>query len=46
MNLEPKKKKKKGCFPSLGTIMLANGKKITMSDLQLGDKIQAGTVVP
>ena len=30
------------CFPSLATIKLENGKIITMSELQKGDKVQIG----
>ena len=30
------------CFPSMATIKLENGKIITMSELQKGDKVQIG----
>ena len=31
-----------GCFPSSGKIMLENGTMVTMSDLQIGYKVQTG----
>ena len=30
------------CFPSTATVNLENGKTVTMSELQLGDKVQTG----
>ena len=32
-----------GCFPSQAKVYLRNGKSITMSELKLGDEVQAGT---
>ena len=32
-----------GCFPSESRVKLENGKSVTMSELQIGDKIQTGT---
>ena len=32
-----------GCFPSESRVKLENGKSATMSELQIGDKIQTGT---
>ena len=31
-----------GCFPSSAMVKLNNGKSVTMSRLQLGDKVQTG----
>ena len=33
---------KKGCFPSKTKVKLENGKIVTMSELQKGDKVQTG----
>ena len=30
------------CFPSTSTVNLENGKTVTMSELQVGDKVQIG----
>ena len=30
------------CFPSSARVMLENGKSVTMSELQIGDKVQTG----
>ena len=30
------------CFPSTATVNLENGKAVTMSELQVGDKVQTG----
>ena len=35
-------KKKGGCFPSVATLKFENGRSITMSELQIGDKVQTG----
>ena len=32
-----------GCFPSVSVVNLDNGKSVTMSELQVGDKVQTGT---
>ena len=32
-----------GCFPSESRVKLENGESVTMSELQIGDKIQTGT---
>ena len=34
--------KKKGCFPSMAKVNLENGGRVTMSELQIGDHVQAG----
>ena len=33
-----------GCFPSEARVSLENGKILTMNDLHVGDKVQAGKV--
>ena len=33
------------CFPSSASVNLQNGKSVTMSDLQIGDKVQTGTCI-
>ena len=33
-----------GCFPGTARLTLENGKSITMSELQIGDKVQTGIV--
>ena len=33
------------CFPSTASVNLQNGKSVTMSDLQIGDKVQTGTCI-
>ena len=33
---------KKCCFPATGRLILENGKSITMSELQVGDRVQTG----
>ena len=32
------------CFPSSARISLENGKKVTMSELQIGDRVQTGKI--
>ena len=34
--------KKKPCFPSEGKVETENGKTVTISELQIGDKVKAG----
>ena len=34
-----------GCFPSTAKVTLNNGKSITMSELEIGDKVQTGTCI-
>lgn len=36
---EPKKKESKACFPGYATVILQSGRKIPMSDLQVGDVV-------
>ena len=31
-----------GCFPSEAKVSLENGKSVTMSELQIGDKVKIG----
>ena len=31
-----------GCFPSVGKVVIENGKSVTMSELQKGDRVQTG----
>ena len=31
-----------GCFPSTARVILENGRKVRMSELQIGDKVQTG----
>ena len=33
-----------GCFPSASKVKLKNGKSVMMSELQIGDQVQTGTV--
>ena len=35
--------KSNGCFPSVAQTTLQNGDSVTMSDLQIGDRVQSGT---
>ena len=35
---------KGGCFPSMAKVNLENGKTVTMSELQIGDHVQAGGI--
>ena len=32
----------KGCFPAASKVSLENGKSVTMSELQVGDKVKTG----
>ena len=32
----------RGCFPSVATLKLANGRSVAMSELQVGDQVQTG----
>ena len=34
-----------GCFPSSARVNLPNGKVISMSELQIGDKVQTGIII-
>ena len=38
----PPPPKSSSCFPSFAKVMIENGKMITMSDLQLGDRLETG----
>ena len=31
------------CFPSVATVKVENGKSVTMSELEIGDRVQTGT---
>ena len=31
------------CFPSVATVKVENGRYVTMSELQIGDRVQTGT---
>ena len=41
-NPPPPPPPKKGCFPSTAKVKVANGKTVSMTDLQIGDQVQTG----
>ena len=39
---QEQRKESKGCFPSMAKVKVETGKLVTMSELQIGDRVQTG----